>query len=180
MTWLLIAAGLYAVWLYNRIVARRNRTDAAWAQIDTQLKRRADLVPQLVGAVKGAMAHESSTLEAVVRARSECLATATADAPARFAAEQRLSAALAPLSVIVEANPDLKTSANVLGLQEELSSTENRIAMARQHFNDCVAEYNTAIGTAPGVFLAKAFSFQPRQPYAAEDQSKAVPRVSLG
>jgi LemA protein len=180
MTWLLIAAGIYAVWLYNRIVARRNRTDAAWAQVDTQLKRRADLVPQLVGAVRGAMAHEASTLEAVAKARADCLAMATADGPARFAAEQRLSAALAPLAVIVESNPDLKTSANVLGLQEELASTENRIAMARQHFNDCVAEYNTAIGTAPGVFIAKAFSFQPRQPYAAEDPARAVLRVGLG
>jgi LemA protein len=179
MTWLLIAVGVYGVWLYNRIVARRNRTDAAWAQIDAQLKRRADLVPQLVGAVRGAMAHEAATLEAVAKARADALAAA-ADPPARFAAEERLSSALAPVTALVEANPDLKTSANVLGLQEELASTENRIAMARQHFNDCVAEYNTAIGTAPGVFLAKAFSFEPRRPYAADDPARARPGVRLG
>lgn len=179
MTWLLIAAGVYAVWLYNRLVTRRNRADAAWAQIDTQLKRRADLVPQLVAAVRGAMAHEAATLEAVTKARTDCLAAAS-DPRARFAAEERLSAALAPVSVLVESNPVLKTSANVLGLQEELTSTENRIAMARQHFNDCVAEYNTAIGTAPGLFIARAFGFSAKQPYAAEDPARVLPQVSLG
>jgi LemA protein len=179
MTWLLIAAGVYAVWLYNRIVARRNRTDAAWAQIDTQLKRRSDLVPQLVGAVRGAMAHEATTLEAVAKARAECLAAAAAPR-ARFMAEERLSAALAPLVARIESNPDLKTASNVLALQEELTSTENRIAMARQHFNDCVAEYNTAIGTAPGVFLARGFGFKPRESYAADDTSRALPQVKLG
>jgi len=146
-----VAAGL-AFWVigaYNGLVALKNQVANAWKQIDVQLKRRHDLIPNLVNTVKGAMQFEKDTLEAVISARNKAIAVQTAGGPAgpsvgqTAAAETQLSGALSKLFAVVEAYPDLKATGNVAQLQEELTSTENKIAFARQLYNDTATEYNT-------------------------------------
>jgi LemA protein len=167
---LIIAAVLgFGVILYNRLVRLRNAYVNAFAQIDVQLKRRHDLIPRLVEAVKGYMAHERETLEAVIEARNhaersrEQLGGAVGDAAAMAQlsqAEGALGSALGRLFALSEAYPDLKASTNFLQFQEELTSTENRVAYSRQAYNDAAMAYNNAVETAPSNLVARQFGFQ--------------------
>lgn len=154
---LVLVAGIL---LYNSLVAKRNRVANSWAQIDVQLKRRHDLIPNLVNAVKGYMTHEQEVLNQVTAARAKAQA-AGGDLPARAVAEGALSQSLRGLFALAEAYPDLKADGNMLALQEELTSTENRIAFTRQAFNDNVMAFNTACQSFPNNLLASAFHFTP-------------------
>ena len=169
---------LWFVSVYNGLVRLRNQVDNAWAQIDVQLKRRHDLIPNLINAVKGYMAHERDTLEAIVKARTAAMA---AQGPAEAGpAEAQLTGALRGLMVNVERYPDLKASANFLALQEELASTENKISFARQAYNDSVTVYNTRIQTIPANFIAGPAGFRPRDLFEVKDEAeRAVPEVKF-
>lgn len=173
--WIIAAAVvLYLIYLYNGLVTLRNRVRNAWSQIDVQLKRRHDLIPNIVSSVKGYMAHERGLFETIARAREKAVA-AGSDVPARAAAEAALDRSLHSLFALAESTPQLQASANMLALQEELSSTENRIAFARQHYNDAVLAYNTALSTVPSVFIASAFAFQPDTLYEVPDMREREP-----
>jgi LemA protein len=174
---LLVLAVLYLVFLYNGLVRLRNRIEAAWAQIDVQLRRRYDLIPNLVETVKGYAAHERETLDSVTKARA---AAESATGPADQAAkENMLTQSLRSLIAVSEAYPDLKANQNFLSLQEELSATEGRIAYARQYYNDTVQRYNTKIQSFPAVLLAGALRFQPREYFEADDTSRGPVNVSF-
>ncbi|HEX9505038.1 MAG TPA: LemA family protein [Acidimicrobiia bacterium] len=165
-------------WLgFNGLVKGRNRVDNAWSQIDVQLKRRHDLIPNLVETVKGYAAHESGTLEAVTNARANAI---NAQGPEQQAqAENALSGALKSLFAVSEAYPDLKANQNFLALQEELTSTEDRIAYARQFYNDSVLTYNTKIQKFPTVLLAGMFNFAKRDFFAAAPEDTAPVQVQF-
>lgn len=181
MRWGLLAIAAiaaYAVILFNGLVTRRNRVRNAWAQIDVQLRRRADLVPNLVASVQAYMTHERATFEAVAKARARVLA-AGGDVTARAGAEAELGASLRSLLALVEAMPDLKASQNMLSLQEELASTENRIAAARQFYNDAVLDHNNAVGMVPGNLVAALFGFRPEPLFEADVASRALPAVQF-
>ena len=170
--------GIWAVIAYNGLVRLRNQVENAWKQIDVQLKRRHDLIPNLVSTVKGAMEFERETLEKVMEARSRAVG---AKGPAdQGIAENMLSAALGRLFALVENYPDLRSNENVLKLQEELTSTENRIGFARQFYNDIVAQFNTRQEVFPSTIIASAFGFRRADYFQVEDAAvKAVPRVDL-
>ncbi len=188
---LVLLGGLlfYGVGLYNGLVNKRNRVKNAFAQIDVQLTRRYDLIPNLVESVKGYMEHERGTLEAVINARNSALTglqNAAADPSnaeaikALAAAEATLTGSLGKLFALVEAYPDLKASENMLNFQEELSSTENKVAFARQGFNDSVLSYNTTCEVFPGNVVAGWFSFKAAELLEIESEEKrAVPDVSF-
>ena len=165
-------------WLgYNGLVKRRNQVDNAWSQIDVQLKRRHDLIPNLVETVKGYAAHERGTFEAVTQARANAI---NAQSPAEQAqAENVLSGALKSLFAVAEAYPDLKANQNFLNLQEELTSSEDRVAYARQYYNDSVLSYNTQIQKFPTVILAGMFNFEKREFYDAEPEATETPQVQF-
>jgi LemA protein len=186
---LVLAIGGYAVALYNGLVRGRNAWQNAFAQIDVQLKRRHDLVPNLVETARGYMKHERETLEAVIAARGNAAnaqATAAA-APGDPAAMQQLAGAEAALGrqlgrlfALAEAYPDLKANQNMMQLSEELTSTENRIAFARQAYNDAVMAYNNRRSTFPAVFVANMFSFAPAALFATEDpDEREAPKVQF-
>jgi len=164
--------------LYNSLVRRRNEVDNAWSQIDVQLKRRLDLVPNLVETVKGYAAHERAALEAVITARGASL-TAGPSPHEQAAADQQLSGALRQVFALAEAYPDLKANGGFVSLQEELSNTESRIAYARQFYSDSVLAYNTAIQAIPGVIVARLFGFVTRDFFEAEDAARNAPTVSF-
>ena len=165
------------VWLYNNFVTLRNRVDNAWAQVDVQLQRRLDLVPNLVESVKGYAAHESGTLSAVTEARTACMGAST---PAERAdAENQLTGALKTLFAVSEAYPDLKASANFRELQAQLSETEDKISYMRQSYNDTVMKYNNAIQTFPGVIVAGPFGFTARTSFDAASGAETAPQVSF-
>ena len=168
---------LWAIGAYNSLVALKNRAEAAWNQIDVQLKRRHDLVPNLVETVRGALEYERNTLEAVVAARQKAVGATTPAASA--AAEQGLTQALGRLFALVENYPDLKANQNVLQLQEELTNTENLIAFARQHYNDVVGQFNTKRESFPSNLIANQYGFAQREYFAAPDEERAVPPVKL-
>ena len=171
---LLVVAG---VLFYNRLVRLRNRVENAWAQVDVQLKRRYDLIPNLVETVKGYASHERETFEAVTNARA---AAQSATGPAeQGAAEGLLSAALGRLIAVAEAYPELQADENFRQLQEELAQTENRIAVSRQVYNDTVLTYNTAIQTVPGVFFAGPLGFSKRDFFEVEGEAREAPRVAF-
>jgi LemA protein len=185
MTWVLIAVlvvvvlfALYLVALYNGLVQKRNRVDNAWAQIEVQLKRRRDLIPNLVETVKGYAAHERGTFEAVTQARA---AAAGATTPAAIGqAEGMLSQALGRLFAVAEAYPDLKANQNFLDLQAQLKDTEDKIAISRQVYNDTVLTYNNGIQVFPAVLLAGTFGFARREFFEIEDAGdREVPAVSF-
>ncbi len=176
--------------MYNRLVSLRNRVRNAFSQIDVQLTRRYDLIPNLVESVKGYMAHERNTLEAVIQARNSAVAglkSASAD-PTNPAAIQALAAAettlggtLGRLFALAESYPDLKANQNMLKLQEELSSTENKVAFARQAFNDSVMTYNTACESVPTNFIANSFGFKLAEFLEIDEPEKrAAPKVAFG
>ena len=169
---------LWFVAIYNNLVHLRNYVDNAWAQIDVQLKRRHDLIPNLIETVKGYMTHERDTLEAITKARTAAMG---AKGPAEAGpAETALSGALRGLMVNVERYPDLKASQNFLALQEELSSTENKISFARQAYNDSVTRYNTRIQTIPANLVAGPAGFTPRELFELTDAAeRAVPQVKF-
>jgi Uncharacterized conserved protein len=180
---------LWLVGLYNGLVSLRNRFKNAFAQIDVQLKRRYDLIPNLVETAKGYLKHERETLEAVIQARNIAASAAKAAAanpadPAALksllGAEAGLGGALSRLMVVSEAYPDLKANQNMLRLTEELTSTENKIAFARQAFNDAVMTYNTRRETFPSVLFAGAFGFQPAELFTVDSPAERVaPKVSF-
>jgi len=146
--------------LYNGLVRLRNQVKNAWAQIDVQLKRRYDLIPNLVETVKGYMKHERETLEAVTKARNLAQQVSSAGAGERAKAEGELSSALSRLLAVVERYPDLKANQNFLALQEELTSTENKISFSRQYYNDSVLRYNNQTQTVPSNIVAGMFGFK--------------------
>lgn len=184
---LLVALVLYGVSRYNRLVTLRERYRNGFSQIDVQLKRRHDLVPNLVEVAKGYLAHERETLEAVIRARNEAMATEKAAAadpgdPAAMqalgAAESRLSGGLGRLLALSEGYPELRGNETMLQLQEELASTENRIAFARQAYNDAVMRYNATRGAVPTNLVANAFGFGRAEFFELEDdRERATPEV---
>ncbi|WP_460185596.1 LemA family protein [Thermopirellula anaerolimosa] len=185
----LLVLVLLAVGIYNKLVTLRNRYRNAFAQIDVQLKRRYDLIPNLVETAKGYLKHERETLEAVIQARNQAAAAGQKaasqpgdpDAMRSLAgAEGQLSAALGRLFVVVEAYPDLKANQNMLALQEELTATENKIAFARQAFNDSVTAYNIARETFPNVVFAGMFGFQPADLFEIEEPGqREAPKVAF-
>ncbi|MEW9530081.1 LemA family protein [Microbispora sp. NPDC049125] len=171
----LAVVALMLVSVYNRLVRGRNTVDNAWAQIDVQLKRRYDLIPNLVETVKGYAAHERQTLEAVIAARSQAIG---AQGPAgRAAAENALSGALKSLFAVAEAYPGLKASDNFAELQEELAATENRIAYSRQYYNDAVLTYNNAIQTVPANVVAGMTGFTSREYFQAPGEERGPVQV---
>ena len=170
---------LVIVGLYNGLVTRRNRIDEAFGQIEVQLKRRHDLIPNLVQAVKGYMGFEQDVLTKVTEARAGAVA-AGAQGPAQQAqAENVLTGALRSLFAVVENYPDLKASTNVMQLQEELTTTENQISFSRQHYNASVLDYNNAIQTIPAVLFAGILGFVKREFFDAEPEAAEVPKVDL-
>ena len=163
---------------YNGLVSLRNRIENAWAQIDVQLKRRYDLIPNLVETVKGYAAHESGTLEAVIQARNAAM---TAQGPKdQAAAENMITGALKSVFALSEAYPDLKANTNFLNLQEELTGTEGRIAYARQFYNDSVTRYNTKIQSVPSNVIASRFRFAPREYFEVDDAARGNVTVDFG
>ena len=166
------------VFTYNGLVQRRNVVDEAWNQISVQLKRRHDLIPNLVNAVKGYMDFEQETLTKVIEARGAAVSAQQAG-PAKAAqaaqAENFLTGALRQLFALVENYPDLKANQNVLELQEELTTTENQIGFSRQHYNSIVREFNTSIQTFPTVLIAGMFGFRARDYFQIEEADAAVP-----
>ncbi|HYO43054.1 MAG TPA: LemA family protein [Candidatus Limnocylindrales bacterium] len=167
------------VGIYNGLVTRRNRIDEALGQIEVQLKRRHDLIPNLVQAVKGYMGFEQDVLTRVTEARASAVA-AGAQGPAQQAsAENMLTGALRSLFAVVENYPDLKANQNVMQLQEELTTTENQISFSRQHYNATVLDYNNTIQTIPSVLIAGPLGFSKREFFDAEPEAEAVPNVDL-
>ena len=192
MEWIIgivIAAVLLGIVLYNSLVSKRARYKNAFAQIDVQLTRRHDLIPNLVETAKAYMAHEKGTLEAVINARNAAvtgLQNAAKDPSDPQAiqqlnqAEAGLSGALGRLFALTEAYPDLKANQNMMQLSEELTSTENKVAFSRQGFNDAVMEYNVARESFPGLLIANNFGFRPAQLLEIEDVAKReVPKVAF-
>jgi LemA protein len=186
----IVVLAFWAMSIYNRLVQLRNRFKNAFAQIDVQLKRRYDLIPNLVETAKGYMKHERETLEAVIKARNQAVTAANAAGanPGNPAAMQGLSQAegaltgmLGRLFALSEAYPDLKANQNMLSIQEELSSTENKVAFARQAFNDSVMEYNTKRESFPDTIFAGMFGFGPAELLQATEsaEERKVPQVKF-
>ena len=167
------------VMLYNGLVRARLRVDEAWAQIDVQLKRRYDLIPNLVNAVQGYMQFEQKVLTDVTNARAAAVAAGAQGPAAQATAENFLTSSLRSLFAVVENYPDLKANQNVLALQEELTTTENQISFSRQNYNASVLDYNNGIQTFPNVILAGMFGFLKRDFFDAEPEAATVPSVDL-
>ena len=171
--WALGALALYAIFLFNTLVTLRHRVRNALAQIDVQLKRRHDLIPKLVETVKAYMAHERTTLEALTAARTRALAASGGEVSAQAAAEGQLGGALRGLLALVENYPTLKADRNMLQLQEEITSSENRIAFARQAYNDAVMRYNIRRRSFPDLIVANAFAFRAAESWTLDDPGEA-------
>ena len=174
---IIVAIVAWAIFAYNRLVSLRNQVDGSWRQIDVQLKRRHDLIPNLVEAVKGYMQFERDTLTQVVEARAK--AVSAPDQASRIAAENQITAGLGRLLAVMENYPQLKSDQNVLKLQEELTTTENQISFARQAYNDVVLDLNTRIQAFPSNLIANNFGFKPAEYFKAEPEAQAVPKVDL-
>jgi LemA protein len=169
---------LFVIGIYNSLVGLRNQVDNAWSQIDVQLKRRHDLIPNLVETAKGYMTHERGTFEAVTKARSQAMGAKTVAEAAK--AEGALTEALSKFMLVVENYPDLKANQNFLAVQEELSSTENRIAFARQNYNDQVLSFNNKTQMFPSNIVAGMFAFTKRDFFQLENAGeREVPKVSF-
>ncbi|MGH7499330.1 MAG: LemA family protein [Gemmatimonadales bacterium] len=173
-----VAIVLWMIGAYNRLISLRNQVANAWKQIDVQLKRRHDLIPNLVNTVKGAMNFERTTLEAVISARNKAVNATGVQETAK--AEGELSQALGRLFALTEAYPDLKATGNVAQLQEELTSTENKIGFARQLYNDTATQYNTAQATFPTMLVAGIAKASPADLWEIQEPSeRSVPTVDL-
>jgi LemA protein len=172
---------LVVILAFNGLVRKRNRTQEAWSQIDVELKRRHDLVPNLVETVKGYAAHERETFEAVTNARAAAVSAGQTGSPAQVGpAENALTQALGRLMAVVENYPQLQAVQNFTQLQEALTATEDKIAFARRYYNGSVRDYNTAIQTFPRSLVAGPFGFKPAEFFTADDADRAVPTVSFG
>ena len=170
---------LFVVGMYNGLVTRRNRIDEAFSQIDVQLKRRHDLIPNLVQAVKGYMGFEQDVLTRVTEARANAVAAGAKGPAEQAAAENALTGTLRSLFAVVENYPELKANQNVIQLQEQLTTTENQISFSRQHYNATVLDYNNSIQTIPAVLIAGPLGFTKREFFDAEPEATAVPNVDL-
>lgn len=168
---------IWAIAAYNKMRTLSNRIDNAWSQVDVQLKRRYDLIPNLVETVKGYAAHEKETFEAVTRARS--LGIEAKSVPEQAQAEGILTQALRQIFAVAEAYPELKANQNFLNLQEELSSTEGKIAFARQFYNDTVLKFNNTIQVFPNVLIAGAFGFKPKEYFEIDEDSRGPVKVQF-
>jgi LemA protein len=179
--WIVIGAivliVLLGIGVFNRLARQRNRIEAAWAQIDVQLKRRYDLIPNLVESVKGYAAHERETLEAVIRARQQAVQATGVEEQAQ--AENILTGALRQLFAVAEAYPQLRANENFLALQEELTGTEGRIAFARQFYNEQVLAYDNSLDQFPTNVVAGAFGFKPKEYFEAETASREPVKVDF-
>ena len=169
---------LYLIAAYNGLVRSRNQVDNAWSQIDVQLKRRIDLIQNLVETVKAYAAHEKTTLEAVINARNAAIA-APATPAGQAAADNQITGALRQLFALGEAYPDLKAYQNFLALQEELTATEGRVAYARQFYNDSVLGYNNKLQAFPTVIIANMFKFDKREYFETDEAAREVPKVQF-
>lgn len=174
---IVVILAIALVGLYNNFVKLRNRVDNAWSQIDVQLQRRLDLIPNLVETVKGYAAHESGTLESVTAARTACMNATTPER--RAEAENVLTGTLKTLFAVSENYPDLKANQNFLELQGELRDTEDKISYMRQSYNDTVMTFNNAIQTFPGVLIAGPFGFKARELFDAAESAAAAPSVKF-
>ena len=172
-------AAVIGVLLYNRLVTLRNQVEAAWSQIDVQLRRRSDLIPNLVEVVKDYMSYEQETLTKVIEARNTAVAARQQGRAATIEAEGALTAAMGRLFAVAEAYPELRSNRNVASLQEELSSTENKIAFARQHYNDSAMSLNTAIETFPSALIATRFNFQKSVYFEMPEAAREPVKVDL-
>lgn len=169
---------LFVIGIYNSLVRLRNQVDNAWSQIDVQLKRRHDLIPNLVETAKGYMTHERGTFEAITQARSQAVAAKTV--PEAAQAEGRLADALSRFMLVVENYPELKANQNFLALQEELTSTENKIAFSRQNYNDQVLSYNNQTQMFPSSIVAGMFNFTKRDFFEVQTAAeREVPKVGF-
>jgi LemA protein len=173
---LIFIIGIF-IGMYNSLVRTRNMVDNGWAQIDVQLKQRADLIPNLVETVKGYASHESQTFEKVTQARAAAVAATNVEQ--RAAAENELSKALVNVLATAEAYPELKANQNFIDLQTQLKDLEAKIAYARQFYNDVVLKYNNQLQTFPSNIVAGMFHFEQRQYFAADDAARTVPQVSF-
>ncbi|MDD5094043.1 MAG: LemA family protein [Dehalococcoidia bacterium] len=177
---LVVLIGLFLIVMYNGLVRLRNQVKNAWAQIDVQLKRRHDLIPNLVETVKGYASHERGTFEAVTNARNMAQAAVGKGVAAQAKAEGELSGVLSRLLAVAEAYPDLKANQNFLALQEELTSTENKIAFSRQFYNDSVLGFNNKIQMFPSNIIAGTFGFKQGEFFQTESPAeREVPKVSF-
>jgi LemA protein len=175
---LIVVLALFVIGIYNALVRLRNQVDNAWAQIDVQLKRRHDLIPNLVETAKGYMKHERETFEAITQARSQAMGAKSVAETAK--AEGHLADALSKFMLVVENYPELKANQNFLSLQEELTSTENKIAFSRQNYNDQVLFYNNKIQMFPSNIIAGMCSFTKRDFFQVDSAAeRAVPKVSF-
>jgi LemA protein len=174
---IILVAIIGSIALYNSLVRLRNQVESAWRQIDVQLKRRHDLIPNLIEAVKGYMQFERETLTRVVEARAKAIGAP--DQASRVAAENQLTAGLGRLLAVMENYPQLKADENVLRLQEELTTTENQISFARQAYNDLVMQLNTRVESFPANLIAGNFGFKAAEYFKGAPEDEAVPKVDL-
>jgi len=175
---ILVVFFLLIYWgVYNKIIRTENRIDNSWAQIDVQLRRRADLIPNLMEAVKGYMKHEREVLENVTKARSALMSAKTPQE--NIDADNMLTGALKSLFAVAENYPDLKANQNFLNLQDELTNTENKIAYSRQHYNDSVLVFNNTIETFPGMWFAKRMGRKTREMLQIPEASRELPKVKF-
>jgi LemA protein len=183
MTWIVLGViallVIIAIVTYNGLIRSRNQVENAWSQIDVQLKRRIDLIPNLVETVKAYAAHERETLDAVITARNAAMAAPSGDPHAQAAADGQMAGALRQLFALGEAYPDLKAYQNVLALQEELSATEGRVAYARQFYNDSVLNYNNKLQAFPTVIFANLLKFDKREYFEADEAAREVPKIGF-
>jgi LemA protein len=174
----IVLLAIFAISIYNSLVGLRNQVKNAWSQIDVQLKRRHDLIPNLIETVKGYMNHERATLENITNARSQAVSAQGVSEKAK--AEAQLTEAIGKFNLVVENYPDLKANQNFLALQEELTSTENKISFSRQNYNDQVLFFNNKIQMFPSNIVANMFSFKEEVFFEVEDKAeRAVPKVSF-
>jgi LemA protein len=169
--------GLFYLMYFNRIIRMENRIDNSWAQIDVQLRRRAELIPNLMETVKGYMKHEKEVLENVTKARSALMSAKTPQE--NIDADNMLTGALKSLFAVAENYPDLKANQNFLNLQDELTNTENKIAYSRQHYNDTVLSYNNTIETFPGLWFARRMNRKTRDMLQIPEATREVPKVKF-
>lgn len=174
---IVFVGGIWIISTYNTLTSLRLRVDNAWRQIDVQLKRRYDLIPNLIETVKGYMQFEQDTLQKVIEARSQAMGSKSVKDAAN--AQTALTQSLGQVFALMENYPDLKSNQNVLNLQEELTGTESRIAFARQYYNDLVTQFNTKQQIFPANLIASFFHFRPSEMFAVPDTEKAVPKVDL-
>jgi LemA protein len=175
---IVVALVAYLISAYNGLIRRRNQIENAWSQIDVQLKRRLDLIPNLVETVKGYASHEKETLDAVIRARNAAVAAPSTPA-AQAQAENALTGTLRQLFALGEAYPDLKANQNFLALQEELTATEGRVAYARQFYNDSVLGYNNKLQQFPTMYFARMLKFERREYFEADEAARSTPSVEF-